>query len=135
MCGIVGYIGIKQCKNTILNGLERLEYRGYDSAGFACISSKINKLTIVKKAGKVADLRNALSDNTCDGTIGIAHSRWATHGIVNDTNAHPHTNCAQTIAVVHNGIIEGFTDIKEKLPAAGHIFQSNTDTEVIAHLF
>lgn len=134
MCGIVGYIGSKECIPIILEGLKRLEYRGYDSAGVALIDQ--NELFIHKKAGKVADLISAMEgeQRTPKSTLGIGHTRWATHGEPNDTNAHPHTDCSGKIAVVHNGIIENYLAIKKKLSRDGHVFKSETDTEVLAHL-
>ena len=132
MCGIVGYIGTKQAQSILLNGLEKLEYRGYDSAGMAIIVK--GKVSIRKQRGKIAVLSNLLKKKPLKGSIGISHSRWATHGIPNQRNAHPHADCFEKIAVVHNGIIENYEDLKESLIQEGHIFKSETDTEVIAHL-
>jgi len=134
MCGIVGYIGTKQCMPLILEGLRRLEYRGYDSAGIAVIDE--GKILVQKRAGKVADLAMMVEadDSTSRAHIGMGHTRWATHGEPNDTNAHPHGDCSGKIAVVHNGIIENYRAIKTKLTREGHIFKSETDTEVLAHL-
>jgi len=135
MCGIVGYVGKKHCKDFVLQGLSRLEYRGYDSAGFVCLSKSHNHLCFEKKVGKVSVLQKSLEQVSYDGFVGMGHSRWATHGVVNEQNAHPHFNCDKTIAIVHNGIVESFQDIKDKLIAQGHDFYSSTDTEVVAHFF
>ena len=132
MCGIVGYTGTGQAKDVLLEGLKRLEYRGYDSAGIAVFDG--DKLNIVKRLGKVSELVDAVSSDQCSGTCGIGHTRWATHGAPSERNAHPHTSCAGDIAVVHNGIIENFTELREELIAKGHTFVSDTDTEVAAHL-
>ena len=134
MCGIVAYVGQGQCKKFILEGLNRLEYRGYDSAGFACINNENNHISFCKKAGRVEELEKELNKNNYDSNIGIGHTRWATHGITNEANAHPHFNCKKSIAVVHNGIVEGHEEIKENLIKLGHDFYSSTDTEVVAHL-
>ena len=133
MCGIVGYIGKKQAFPIIINGLKRLEYRGYDSAGIALLSST-NQLNIYKKKGKVANLEEAANGNDISGTIGIGHTRWATHGEANDTNAHPHFNTNGDVAVIHNGIIENYYSLKTELQARGYQFRSETDTEVLVHL-
>lgn len=134
MCGIVGYIGSRDCVPIILDGLRRLEYRGYDSAGIAVI--KDGAFHIHKRAGKVAELVGTLAscNGAMSGTIGMGHTRWATHGEPNDTNAHPHWDSAKGIAVIHNGIIENYAAIKTKLQREGHTFESDTDTEVLAHL-
>ncbi len=129
MCGIIGYIGKRKALPILLKGLKNLEYRGYDSAGVAILS---DKLVIRKKAGKVDEL--AASVGEIDGNIGIAHTRWATHGKVSDINAHPHVDCTGKIAIVHNGIIENYEELKQELEAKGHKFVSETDSEVIAHL-
>jgi glutamine---fructose-6-phosphate transaminase (isomerizing) len=110
MCGIVGYIGSKQAAPLIVSGLKRLEYRGYDSAGVCCIAP--DGLTIAKKAGRVVDLERAVDLHALDGTVGVGHTRWATHGVPSDENAHPHTDQSGTIALVHNGIIENYLTIK-----------------------
>ncbi len=130
MCGIVGYIGNQQAAPLILNGLKRLEYRGYDSAGVSVISD--NGLTIEKRAGRVADLEANTQIAKLSGTIGVGHTRWATHGVPNDVNAHPHTDQSGTISLVHNGIIENYLTIKKKLSNAGYTFRSDTDSEVLA---
>jgi glucosamine--fructose-6-phosphate aminotransferase (isomerizing) len=131
MCGIVGYCGQKQASEILLAGLKRLEYRGYDSSGICVNSDKT--LTIIKKTGKIKNLKAAVPEDL-KGHIGIGHTRWATHGGVTDENAHPHSDCTSKIAVVHNGIIENYTRLKEKLIREGHSFKSETDSEVLAHL-
>ncbi len=131
MCGIVGAIAQRNVTGILIEGLNRLEYRGYDSAGIALSSD--NQLQRLRRAGKVAQLENALADNPIKGRLGIAHTRWATHGVANETNAHPHLS-NENIAVVHNGIITNFEIIKQQLIDAGYHFSSDTDTEVIAHL-
>ena len=133
MCGIVGYIGKKDAFPIIINGLKRLEYRGYDSAGIALLSST-NKLNIYKKKGKVKALEDETIGQDISGTIGIGHTRWATHGEANDVNAHPHFNATEDIAVIHNGIIENYYSLKTELQSRGYIFRSETDTEVLVHL-
>ena len=132
MCGIVGYIGQRDAIPIILAGLKRLEYRGYDSAGIATLSD--GRLSVVKKVGKVDSLEQALAAQSKRALIGIGHTRWATHGEPNETNAHPHLDCRDKIAVVHNGVIENYTVLKKKLVDLGHYFRSETDTEVLAHL-
>ena len=132
MCGIVGYIGEKQAQDVILDGLEKLEYRGYDSAGLAIINK--DKLQSKKLAGRLENLQKTLSETPIAGDMGIGHTRWATHGAPSDINSHPHLNTDHTIAVVHNGIIENYREIKKDLLDKGYIFKSDTDTEVIAHL-
>jgi glucosamine--fructose-6-phosphate aminotransferase (isomerizing) len=131
MCGIVGYIGHRQADELIIKGLERLEYRGYDSAGIAIIN---NGLTVYKKAGKVKALRKLINTSDTSGTLGIGHTRWATHGEPNDKNAHPHMGNSGRLALVHNGIIENYAVLKSALMAEGHTFSSDTDTEVLVHL-
>ncbi|ACL68919.1 glutamine--fructose-6-phosphate transaminase (isomerizing) [Halothermothrix orenii] len=132
MCGIVGYIGEEEAPSILLEGLKRLEYRGYDSAGIA-VSDGYN-INVVKKAGKLKELENIVFSSPPAGTAGIGHTRWATHGVPSEKNSHPHYDCHENIVVVHNGIIENFQELKEGLEAAGHSFVSDTDTEVIAHL-
>lgn len=132
MCGIVGYIGFKDAIPILMEGLKRLEYRGYDSAGIATISD--NGVQIYKKAGKVAELSKHIEANGISSQMGIGHTRWATHGEPNNSNAHPHTDCTKTISVIHNGIIENFSTLKKKLEQNGHIFKTETDTESLAHL-
>ena len=132
MCGIVAYKGHKNCYPILLNGLKRLEYRGYDSAGIACLHND-NKLSVVKRRGKVRELEAALTSTDCDG-IGIAHTRWATHGRPNQINAHPHTDQSKKIVLVHNGIIENYIPIKKFLLSKKVKFKSDTDTEVLVQL-
>src|SRR5687767_6552017 len=132
MCGIVGYIGDRGATPLLLDGLKRLEYRGYDSAGVAVLNG--NGVETRKAAGKISRLEAALSASPVHGNLGIAHTRWATHGVPNECNAHPHIDCKGNIAVVHNGIIENATPLKARLVELGHKFVSDTDTEVIAHL-
>jgi glucosamine--fructose-6-phosphate aminotransferase (isomerizing) len=132
MCGIVGYVGTKNAVPLLLEGLRRLEYRGYDSAGIAVQNG--NSVEVRKCAGKIVGLDKLLSDSPIEGNTGIAHTRWATHGAPNQTNAHPHTDCASDIAVVHNGIIENNDVLRTKLIELGHDFRTETDTEVLAHL-
>jgi len=132
MCGIIGYIGHRPAKDFLIEGLKRLEYRGYDSAGIAFIAK--GKIQTIKAVGKVVELENKVVKDSAVPTIGIAHTRWATHGKPSEKNAHPHTDCSKTIAVVHNGIIENHLSLKEQLIKDGHHFRSDTDTEVVAHL-
>lgn len=131
MCGIVGYIGEKKASDIIIKGLERLEYRGYDSAGIAMVNGQIE---IKKGKGKVANLKMMLERTPAEGTVGIGHTRWATHGAPNDINSHPHVSESGDIALVHNGIIENYATLKKELKAKGHSFTSDTDTEVVAKL-
>lgn len=133
MCGIVGYIGRKAATPILLEGLRRLEYRGYDSAGIATHAEK--RLHLCKRQGKIAEgLSRALATTPLPGTVGIGHTRWATHGPPSDTNAHPHLDATGRIAVVHNGVIENYASLRNRLQQAGHQFRSETDTEVLAHL-
>jgi glucosamine--fructose-6-phosphate aminotransferase (isomerizing) len=134
VCGIVGYIGQRQAQELLLNGLKRLEYRGYDSSGMATILSRKNTLSIRKSQGKIKVLEGILHKKPLSGSLGIAHTRWATHGAPNQVNAHPHDDCSGKIALVHNGIIENFETLKTHLTKEGHRFKSQTDTEVIVHL-
>jgi len=136
MCGIVGYIGHRQVVPVLIDGLKRLEYRGYDSAGIALICD--GKLDTIKRKGKIKELEKELSDSEqmrLNSFSGIAHTRWATHGEPSDINAHPHTDCTGKIAVVHNGIIENYRALRQFLESKGHQFTTDTDTEIIAHLF
>jgi glucosamine--fructose-6-phosphate aminotransferase (isomerizing) len=132
MCGIVGYIGSKEANDVLLTGLKRLEYRGYDSAGLAIIGER--GLQVEKQEGKVDDLRGALDGQSMEGSLGIGHTRWATHGAPNDENAHPHVSSDGSFALVHNGIIENHSAIKKQLQEKGYTFQSETDTEVLVYL-
>lgn len=132
MCGIVGYIGEKQAAPILVEGLRRLEYRGYDSAGIAVSGQKV---TVVKEKGRIDNLKAEIDRVYPVGTVGIGHTRWATHGIPDNINAHPHTSMNGTVTLVHNGIIENYIEIKNELTEKGYIFKSETDTEVIAQLF
>jgi glutamine---fructose-6-phosphate transaminase (isomerizing) len=132
MCGIVGYIGPRQAAELLLEGLRRLEYRGYDSAGIAVVNGR--GLKVMKAAGKLSVLEGELAEDMPQGTIGIGHTRWATHGAPTTTNAHPHTDQSGRIAVIHNGIIENSGSLRKTLEQRGHTFKSDTDTEVLAHL-
>ena len=132
MCGIVGYIGNKRLTTVLLDGLRRLEYRGYDSAGIAVVND--GGLQVVRCAGKLRDLEESLRLNPLDGTFGIGHTRWATHGRPTEENAHPHRDCTGRLVVVHNGIIENYVELKRDLQKRGHTFKTETDTEVMAHL-
>ncbi len=133
MCGIVGYVGPRDASPILLDGLRRLEYRGYDSAGIAILTPG-GKIEIRKSEGKLKKLVDALGDHAPSGQLGLGHTRWATHGAPNDTNAHPHADCTGRIVVVHNGIIENYAELRETLRARGHKFITETDTEVLAHL-
>ena len=132
MCGIIGYTGKRQALKILLNGLSKLEYRGYDSSGIALLDNC--DIKIEKSIGKLEKLINRLENTILDSTLGIGHTRWATHGEPTVANAHPHFNKKQTIAVVHNGIIENYVSLKEELIENGYEFISETDSEVIAHL-
>jgi glucosamine--fructose-6-phosphate aminotransferase (isomerizing) len=132
MCGIVGYVGNRAATGLLIDGLKRLEYRGYDSAGIAMYNEGV--LETRKAKGKILKLEEAVKSKPIEGTVGIAHTRWATHGIPNECNAHPHLDCTGTIAVVHNGIIENYVALRTVLKEKGHTFVSETDTEVLAHL-
>lgn len=131
MCGIVAYLGEREAYPVLIKGLKRLEYRGYDSAGVALLD---NDLHVYKKAGKVSELEAFVADKNINGNIGIGHTRWATHGVPNDTNAHPHMSNSGQFALVHNGIIENYAPIKEQLQKSGYVFHSQTDTEVLVNL-
>lgn len=132
MCGIFGYVGNKKATPILSEGIKRLEYRGYDSVGFAVADG--NKIQVVKDQGKVKEVLPLVEKEELKGTTGVAHSRWATHGKPSKKNAHPHWGCNKEIAVVHNGIIENYEKIKKELKKRGHEFRSETDTEVIPHL-
>ena len=132
MCGIVGYVGDRQAAEFLLDGLSRLEYRGYDSAGIAVYDGE--NIRVAKSVGRLAALRDKIKGNVPVGSLGIGHTRWATHGRPSDVNSHPHTDCHGDFAIVHNGIIENYLSLKEELIAKGHVFKSETDTEVVVHL-
>ena len=132
MCGIVGYIGSRNALPVILEGLKRLEYRGYDSAGLALFEH--GKIVVVKRVGKISQLENALQSRTAETSLAIGHTRWATHGEPDERNAHPHLDCKGEIALIHNGVIENYAALKKKLVETGHLFRSMTDTEVLVHL-
>ena len=134
MCGIVGYVGSKQATPVLINGLKKLEYRGYDSAGVAVMSEDADEILVRKSKGALKFLEEKIADEVIKGSVGIGHTRWATHGEPSDLNSHPHTNASGTIAVVHNGIIENYAKLKAWLQDQGVVFKSQTDTEVIAHL-
>src|SRR5881296_1890169 len=133
MCGIVGYIGPKKVVPVIIEGLRKLEYRGYDSAGIAVVPQS-GKLEIRRAPGKLRNLEEAITKSPLEGTYGIGHTRWATHGRPTEENAHPHRDCTGQIVVVHNGIVENYLALKQQLQEEGHKFVTETDTEVIAHL-
>src|SRR5689334_12287902 len=132
MCGIIGYIGQKQVLPILIDGLRRLEYRGYDSAGVAVVRD--GAIELRRSAGKLARLEEAIAVNPLEGEYGIGHTRWATHGRPTEENAHPHRDCTGRVVVVHNGIIENYLDLKRELQAEGHVFVTETDTEIVAHL-
>ena len=132
MCGIVGYVGDKSAVGIIVEGLKRLEYRGYDSAGIAVLND--GTLHVRRAAGRLKNLEGVLGERPLTGSLGIGHTRWATHGRPSEENAHPHTDCDGSLVVVHNGIIENYLEIKDHLLSDGHRFKSETDTEVLAHL-
>src|SRR6188474_838420 len=130
MCGIVAYVGNRQAADIVIKGLKRLEYRGYDSAGIALFNGD---LSVYKRKGKVSELEQFLADKPLKSTIGMGHTRWATHGEPNDKNAHPHYSSAGDLAIIHNGIIENYSTLKQELIKKGHTFHSDTDTEVLIH--
>lgn len=134
MCGIVGYIGKNYSRAFVLEGLSRLEYRGYDSAGYTCLTNPDHRFLYSKTAGRLSNLVRQLNQHPIDGHVGMGHTRWSTHGIASEENAHPQFDCDKTIAIVHNGIIENHHELRKKLQNAGHIFHSQTDTETVAHL-
>jgi glucosamine--fructose-6-phosphate aminotransferase (isomerizing) len=134
MCGIVGYVGPKKVVPVIIEGLRRLEYRGYDSAGIAVGSPSTSTLDVRRAKGKLGNLEEVLREQPLEGTFGIGHTRWATHGRPTEENAHPHRDCTGNLVVVHNGIVENYLTLKHTLEAEGHTFKTDTDTEVIAHL-
>ena len=132
MCGIVAYVGNRTARGILLEGLKRLEYRGYDSSGMAILSSASPYLA--KSVGKVGVLEQRVSQERPEGVVGIAHTRWATHGKPTEANAHPHIDCSGQVFLVHNGIIENYQVLRKRLTSSGHAFRSETDTEVLAHL-
>ncbi|MEM3630372.1 MAG: class II glutamine amidotransferase, partial [Nitrososphaerota archaeon] len=132
MCGIIGYIGNKNASEIVLDGLKHLEYRGYDSVGMAYILN--GNLIIKKGVGNIDSVNSKLNFLELKSNIVIGHTRWATHGEVSEVNSHPHTDCNNNIAIVHNGIIENYNELKEALEKENHVFKSSTDTEVVAHL-
>jgi glutamine---fructose-6-phosphate transaminase (isomerizing) len=132
MCGIIGYVGTRDVVPVLIGGLKKLEYRGYDSAGIAVVNG--NGVDVVRAEGKLSNLEGKLTDHALKGSFGMGHTRWATHGKPNENNAHPHRDCTGNVVVIHNGIIENFLPLKQRLKAAGHEFKSETDTEVVAHL-
>src|SRR5688572_8272763 len=132
MCGIVGYIGHREASTVLLKGLQSLEYRGYDSAGIAVFNS--DKLELRRQVGKLSVLESFVKNQPVQGTLGVGHTRWATHGRPSEENAHPHLCCKEHIAVVHNGIVENHAELRSQLLERGHRFKSQTDTEVLAHL-
>src|SRR6478609_3867612 len=133
MCGIVGYIGPQPVVPVIIEGLRRLEYRGYDSAGIAVAGNSAG-LELRRAPGKLRNLETVIADHPIHGTFGIGHTRWATHGRPTEENAHPHRDCTGSLVVVHNGIVENYLALKAELTRAGHKFVTETDTEIIAHL-
>ena len=132
MCGIIGYVGTRDVVPVLIGGLKKLEYRGYDSAGVAVVNG--NGVDVVRAEGKLSNLEAKLAEHALHGTFGMGHTRWATHGKPNENNAHPHRDCTGNVVVIHNGIIENFLPLKQRLKAQGHEFKSETDTEVVAHL-
>ncbi|MBP6824616.1 MAG: class II glutamine amidotransferase, partial [Acidobacteria bacterium] len=133
MCGIVGYVGNQQVVPVVIEGLRRLEYRGYDSAGIAVVN-RDRELQIRRASGKLRKLEDVIQLNPIQGDYGLGHTRWATHGRPTEENAHPHRDGSGRIVVVHNGIIENYLELKRDLISRGHVFKSETDTEVVAHL-
>jgi len=134
MCSVVGYVGSGYSRAFVMEGLARLEYRGYDSAGYACLHPENKQIMYAKATGRLQNLEKKFTQLSIDGHIGIGHTRWATHGVATEVNAHPHFDCQKKISIVHNGIIENHHDLKEQLVQSGHVFHSDTDSEVIAHL-
>jgi glucosamine--fructose-6-phosphate aminotransferase (isomerizing) len=132
MCGIIGYIGSRQASPILLDGLRRLEYRGYDSAGMALQNG--NGMEVLRRAGRIDNLKQLVNERNPQSLAGISHTRWATHGPPTDKNAHPHRDQSGNLAIVHNGVIENYQSLRDTLKADGHVFNSDTDTEVLAHL-
>ena len=132
MCGIVGYVGKRKATSFLVDGLSKLEYRGYDSAGVAVVNK--GDVTVVKHKGRLTNLSDDLDNNPVEGTVGIGHTRWATHGAPSDINSHPHRSSKGNIAVVHNGIIENYLELRKWLKEQGYEFKSQTDTEVVPDL-
>ena len=132
MCGIIGYVGTRDVVPVLIGGLKKLEYRGYDSAGIAVVNG--HGVEVVRAEGKLTNLETKLNDKPLTGTFGMGHTRWATHGKPSENNAHPHRDCTGEVVVIHNGIIENFLGLKQRLQKAGHEFKTETDTEVVAHL-
>src|SRR6187431_2122941 len=132
MCGIIGYLGSKPVVPVLLDGLRRMEYRGYDSAGVALVGA--DGITLRRSAGKLSNLETTIENEPIDGLYGVGHTRWATHGRPTEENAHPHRDCTGRIVVVHNGIIENYLELKKELQSQGHEFKTETDTEIVAHL-
>ena len=132
MCGIVGYVGEREATEILIGGLSSLEYRGYDSAGIAVLED--SGVSVVRSVGELAKVKEALGGERPVGSVGIGHTRWATHGRPSRENAHPHTDCSGDMALVHNGIIENYRELRDRLSREGHAFTSETDTETIAHL-
>src|ERR671926_43750 len=133
MCGIVGYVGRKSVVPVIIEGLRKLEYRGYDSAGIA-VAGNGDGLQVRRAEGKLRNLEEAIRLKPLDGTYGIGHTRWATHGRPTEENAHPHRDCTGRVVVVHNGIVENYIQLKDRLRKSDHLFVTETDTEIVAHL-
>lgn len=133
MCGVVGYVGKQKCTDILLNGMHKIQYRGVDSYGVA-IKDTNNNIHITKKAGNLSVLQKAMQNNLVNGYMGIAHNRWATHGNINDINAHPHFNNCNTIALAHNGVIENHQQLRQQLQSKGYNFVTETDSEVAVHL-
>jgi glutamine---fructose-6-phosphate transaminase (isomerizing) len=132
MCGIIGYIGRSEATPILIDGLRRLEYRGYDSAGVATLAN--GKMELRKCAGRIASLAQLIQKDPAHGTAGVGHTRWATHGHVTGDNAHPHLDQSGKLALIHNGVIENFQQLRDQLLSQGHTFRSETDTKVLAHL-
>ncbi len=135
MCSVVGYVGKNFSRSFVMEGLSRLEYRGYDSAGFACLHPQDHRVIYTKSQGGVSNLLKNFEKSPIDGHVGMGHTRWSTHGVISTENAHPHFDCHKTISIVHNGIIENHHELRRQLLTTGHVFQSQTDTETVAHLF